>query len=83
MRLLGVNEAGHESGNGEMVAGRTLPLLQDAPGADVWVRWVIDYRDVVIVDGAGLRRGVFNVTVKNLSDAANREALKAQLLGAR
>jgi hypothetical protein len=83
VQLLGVNEAGHESGNADMVAGRTLPLLQDVAGADVWTRWAVEYRDVVIVDGASHRRGVFNVTVRNLSDPANRAALKAQLLGAR
>ncbi len=80
---MGVNGAGHESDNGLMTAGRALPLLQDTPAVDAWSAWAVAYRDVVIVDGQGVKRGVFNVTLHDLSVAANRAALKQQLLDAR
>lgn len=78
-----MNEAGNESGNMLMVEGRVLPLLQDTTPSVGWGPWAVTYRDVVIVDGQGLKRDVFNVTLHDLSKPENYAALKAKLLGAR
>ena len=37
--ILGINEAGRESGNPSMVEGRTTPWLQDEASTDVWSSW--------------------------------------------
>jgi hypothetical protein len=81
--LLGVNGPMLEDTNAEMTAGRTLPWLQDVNAVDAWTQWVVEYRDVVIVDGAGVKRGVFNLTVHDLALAESQAALEALLLGAR
>lgn len=66
-----------------MTEGRTLPLLQDASPSAAWGPWAVTYRDVVIVDGAGVKRDVFNVTVRDLAQSSNYTALKQRLLEAR
>lgn len=83
VKLLGVNGIGYEATNDQMTAGRTLPWLQDVVAVDLWTMWLVEYRDVVIVDGAGIKRGVYNLTTHDLHDAANAAALEAMLLDAR
>lgn len=78
-----MNEVGNESGNALMVEGRTLPLLQDTSPSQAWGPWAVTYRDVIIVDGQGLRRDVYNVTLHDLSKPEHSAALKAKLLAAR
>lgn len=75
IRILAVNDAGHESGNLLAVEGRTLPLLQDTPEAAAWAAWNPAYRDVLVLDGENRALGVFNLTDHNLSVAAEYEAL--------
>jgi hypothetical protein len=48
----------------------------------VWTSWEIVYRDVVIVDDANERIGVYNLTEHDLGEATNREELMALLRGA-
>jgi hypothetical protein len=82
VRILGINEAGHESGNGSICGGRDLPWLQQvAGGDDAWsdVTWDAEYRDVILVDPTNERREAYNLTTYNLATAANREELKAKL----
>jgi hypothetical protein len=81
--LLSVNEAGLEAGNAGFVMGKTTPLLQDTPTTNAWALWQVEYRDVVVLDAEGRRRGVQNLTVSDLSATANFAALKQLLLGAR
>jgi hypothetical protein len=81
--LLGVNGIDFEAANAEMTNGRTLSWLQDVAGVDVWSAWGVAYRDVIIVDRAGLRRGAFNLTDHDLSQAANAAQLERLLLDAR
>lgn len=66
-----------------MTAGRTLPWLQDRIDVDVWRRWAVVYRDVIILDAANRRVGVFNLTTHDLSRPEDYAALKQQLLDAR
>lgn len=83
IRLLGVNGIGLEADNATMTNGRVLPWLQDVAGVDVWTKWGVTYRDVVILDATGTVRGAYNLTVHDLNVAANRDELKAQLKAAR
>ncbi len=80
IRLLGVNEAGHESGNATITTGRVLPWLQDTPSDAVWSSWQVTFRDVVVLDGTGHRVAVYNLTTNDLSQPANYQALKSLLV---
>lgn len=79
VQILGVNEVGHESGNATMTNGRALPWLQETAGQPVWTPWAVEYRDVIILDGANRRIGTYNLTEFPLSDPANYAELKAML----
>ncbi len=83
MALLSVNEAGLEGGNEGFVVGKTTPLLQDTTSTNAWALWQVEYRDVVVLDTEGRRRGVQNLTTNDLSVPANFAALKQLLLDAR
>lgn len=82
VRILGINEAGQESGNATIVAGRVLPWLQDTVSVNVWQQWQVTYRDVIVLDAENKRITAFNVTNQDLSNADNYAALKAILLEA-
>lgn len=81
IQILGVNGIGHESGNAQAYANRTLPWLQDTGPENVWTRWAITYRDVVILDSLNRPVAVFNLTTHNLAEAAKYDSLKSILLG--
>ncbi|WP_096326998.1 hypothetical protein [Nannocystis exedens] len=66
----------------QMVAGRSIPLLQDVGEVDAWARWEVVYRDVVILDRDGAPVGVFNLTEHDLAQMGEYEALKGMLLDA-
>ena len=83
MVLLGINGIDLEATNAEMTNGRTLSWLQDVAGVDVWTKWGVVYRDVVVVDRAGLKREAFNLTEHDLNRASNVDALERLLLDAR
>ena len=80
VRLVAINEAGHESGVSTFTAGRDLPVLQEESGDGIWASFRIAYRDVVVVDEEGVTVGVFNLTDNRLDDSANYDTLKQQLL---
>ncbi|MDO8631891.1 MAG: hypothetical protein Q7R41_15500 [Phycisphaerales bacterium] len=82
IQILGINDVGLESGNGDMTAGQVLPWLQPIAGDDVWTLWQVEYRDVVILGPGNEHLGTFNLTVNDLSDPANYSALMNQLLEA-
>ncbi|MBM4130272.1 hypothetical protein FJ250_04500 [bacterium] len=79
VHILGVNAAGQESGNAAMIAGRDLPWLQETLAEPVWGPWNVEWRDVVILDGANRPLAVYNLTEHPLSEAANYAELKALL----
>lgn len=79
VRILGVNAAGQESGNAVMTAGRDLPWLQETFAEPVWTTWDVEWRDVVILDGANRPLAVYNLTDHPLSEATNYAELKALL----
>lgn len=83
VHILGVNEAGQESDNAVMCAGRDLPWLQDqADAQDVWDSWSVVYRDVVILDRENQRVEAYNLSSHDLDETANYEELKAKLIAA-
>ncbi|MGQ0614166.1 MAG: hypothetical protein ACT4PV_10560 [Planctomycetaceae bacterium] len=83
IQLNGVNETGHESGNAETCAGKTLPWLQDNVVQNVWTLWGVTYRDAIILDAQNRVVGVYNLTAHDLNVPANYDELKAMLLAAR
>lgn len=80
IQILGVNQAGYESGNATITAGRDLPWLQDVSTQDVWSAWAVVYRDVQILDQDNQLAGVYNLTEHDLSQADSYEALKNMLI---
>ena len=81
--ILGINEAGRESGNPSMVEGRTTPWLQDEASTDVWSSWDITYRDVVILDANSEVADIVNTTVNDLREPDNYTMLLEAILAAR
>ena len=45
----------------------------------MWAAWGVVYRDVVIVNPAGEKVDVYNLTEHDLADPANLAALEAKL----
>ncbi len=78
--LLAVNEVGHESGLPTMSALGDLPILQDTVAVDAWDSWAVTYRDVVLLDEDNQFVGVFNLTVNNLNEPTNYNALRDLLI---
>jgi hypothetical protein len=80
IRILGINGIGQESGNSTIVAGRTIPWLQDTSAQDVWSDWKVTYRDVIVLDGDNKVAGIYNLTDHDLAVTANYDSLKALLV---
>ncbi|MGV3620612.1 MAG: hypothetical protein ACO1OB_07330 [Archangium sp.] len=82
-QLIGINGIGFESSNSLATDGRTIPWLQDVASQDVWTKWAVEYRDVIIVGADLTKRDVYNLTTHDLGQAEFRAALKQKLLDAR
>jgi hypothetical protein len=82
IEILGINRIGSAPFNALAVAGRILPWLQDTSEAQVWTRWNIQYRDVLILGPNNEPSGVYNLTSHDLAEPANREVLKSMLRSA-
>jgi hypothetical protein len=78
-RLIGINQIGAESGNETICNGRSIPWLQDTAAQQVWQKWEVVYRDVVILDAENKRLAVFNLTIYDLAESANYDSLKSLL----
>ncbi len=78
--IVGINEAGHESGNQTFCDGRELPWLQELETGDIWTDWGVTYRDVIIVDGEGRVVAIYNLTDHDLSSPSDYDALKDMLV---
>lgn len=79
VKIHGVNQVGHESGNATACQDKDLPWLQEVPEVLVWSAWNVAYRDVVILDGKNVPVQVFNLTDNNLGDPAKFAILKSLL----
>lgn len=82
IQLIGVNGIEHSSANDYITKERDLPWLQDTDEVDLWTRWGIQYRDVVILDGDNTPVVIMNLTTKSLSVPENYAELRELLLGA-
>lgn len=87
IKILGINEAGHESGNPDIINGRDLPWLQDIDDdgdgdSDTWESWNVTFRDVVITNAENEQVAVYNLTTNDLFNSDNFAALKSLLLDA-
>jgi hypothetical protein len=82
IRILGVNAAGYEIGNDSICFGRFLPWLQDTAAQDVWGRWSVTWRDVVILDQDNQVLRAYNLTAHDLGNPSNYAELKSMLLNA-
>jgi hypothetical protein len=80
-RIFGVNGIGYEAGNATVTTGRTAPWLQPTdPATDPWTAWGVAYRDVVILDEQNFPVATYNLTVNDLSNPANFDALEALIV---
>lgn len=81
-----MNELGEGSANSLMTSGRDLPYLQDGDQnantlSDVWTEsWQVQWRDVIILNGANEKVFTYNLTVNNLGLAANYQTLRNKLV---
>lgn len=80
--ILGVSAIDFESNNAGITDGRDLPWLQDVVEQDVWNRWGVTYRDVVILDRENYPIAVYNLTTQDLTSDANYDELMQILLAA-
>jgi hypothetical protein len=74
IRILAVNEVGHEAGN-SLITGK-LPWLQDTPATDAYGHWKATFRDVILLDRQNLEIVRFNVTRNDLRNSGNYVQLK-------
>jgi hypothetical protein len=82
VKIFGINEVGHESGNETMCEGRDLPWLQPTTEEPVWATWGIEYRDVVLLDGENRAVAVYNLTTNDLSEPLLYEELRTLFIDA-
>ena len=82
VQLHAVNEIGYSSGIETAVEKGTLPLLQDDSTQEVWARWDVTYRDVVVLDGENRIAGVVNLSNNSLANESTWNTLKSLLLEA-
>ncbi len=73
----GVNQAGLESGNAAICAGRDIPWLQETAAEPVWTDWGVHYRDVIVLDRENVVVAIYNVTLNNLTDPVKYDELYA------
>ena len=82
VQLHAINEMGYSSGIEAAVEKGSLPLLQDDSSQDVWTRWGVTYRDVVVLDGENRIAGVVNLSNNSLANEDTWSTLKGLLLEA-
>jgi hypothetical protein len=62
-----------------IVAGRTIPLLQDTVTENVWGSWNATWRDVMILDTQNVHVQTYNLTLNDLANPTNYATLKMML----
>lgn len=82
VRLLTVNEVGHDSGIPELAAITDLPILQDDADTMVWSTWGVTWRDVYVLDGRNEIVAVYNLSEHSLANPDYYEELKSILIAA-
>ena len=87
IEIVGINQAGRESGNSSVTAGNNIPWLQDVDldqngEADAWEDWEAQLRDVIIVNAQNEQVSKINLTPNDLADAANYALLRSMITDA-
>jgi hypothetical protein len=82
VRILGVNQIGHEEGDAEMCEGRDLPWLDETESFDAWWAWNAVYMDVILLNEDNSKLGVFNTAPLDLEEPANYQLLHDWLVAA-
>lgn len=84
VRILGVNapDLGDNEGMVDGPPPRVLPWLQDTQQAKVWDTWHVEWRDVVVLDGASQLVTVYNLTDHDLANPVYYAELKGILSAA-
>jgi hypothetical protein len=87
IEIVGINQAGRESGNSSVTAGNNIPWLQDVDldqngKADAWEDWQAQLRDVIIVNAQNEEVSKINLTPNDLADAANYALLRSMITDA-
>lgn len=85
IQILGVNWAGLESANSDMVAGKRLPWLQDVDSdqnarSDVWADWGTDHLDLVVLTARNDLAMMNKLSSYNLATPANYAGLRDALV---
>lgn len=80
IQIVVVNEIGAESATNSILAGRSLPFVQDNTTARVWRSWGAALRSLWIVDAQGRRVDVIDITTRPLTDPSNATAVQTRLL---
>ena len=78
IHILGINAVSEASGNSLITPPR--PWLQDTSAQNVWNRWEVTWRDVIVLDSNNEVAGIYNLTDHSLAVAANYDSLKALLV---
>lgn len=83
VEIVGLNRISEAQYNGNVSrVFNILPWLQDTTEQNVWVKWRIAYRDVLILDAFNRPIGTYNLTTRDLLNTSNRGALRQMLLDA-
>lgn len=81
--LLGINEVGRESANGDITEGVDMPWLQDTTEVDVFGTWPPDrLRELKIVGPGGEVVRTFDLNDEDPDEAEHYDAIKQALLDA-
>ena len=88
IELIGINEPDQEAENAAATNGADIPWLQDLDvdenglGDAAMDLWGMEFRDVMILDGANQKVGRYNLDQHNLANPENYDALKQLLIDA-
>ena len=80
LEILSVNQPGREASVAGLAERGPLSILQDTAADDVWGKWAVTYRDVVVLDRENRRVAVYNLTQHDLGVAENYQAMRQILL---
>ena len=79
VHLLGVNMGGSEAANPAMVAGRSIPWLQDAADGHAHEHWNAQHFDLVLVDETNTVIEILDLRDHDLTDPVHYEEVKSKL----
>ena len=79
VHLLGVNMGGSQAANPDMVAGRSIPWLQDAPDGHAHEHFNAQHFDLVLVDETNTVIEIMDLRDHDLTDPTHYDEVLARL----